>query len=63
MLRVVLISVGVVTAAVTSWFVNRKFFTPKAAAAPDVIGWPRLYQPGARRKRTRRIGVSPAIGV
>jgi hypothetical protein len=61
MFRIALIGVGVVTAAVTGWFVKRQFFTATGDSAPVVIQMPRLYQPGSRRRKGQRVEVSPSF--
>ncbi|OAI54617.1 hypothetical protein AYO44_14635 [Planctomycetaceae bacterium SCGC AG-212-F19] len=61
MLRIVLIGVGVVTAAVTGWVVKRQFFTATDDTPPVVIQMPQVYRPGSRRKKGQRVEVSPTF--
>jgi hypothetical protein len=55
MLRIALIGVGVVTAAVTGWIVKRQFFSATDDVPPVVIQMPQIFRPGSRRKRGQRV--------
>lgn len=59
MLRIALIGVGVVTAAVTGWFVKRQLFSD--GTPPVVIQMPQLYRPGSRRKKGQRSELSQTL--
>lgn len=61
MLRIALIGVGVVTAAVTGWLVKRQFFSSADETPPVVIQMPQIYRPGSRRKKGQRSELSQML--
>lgn len=61
MIRIALIGVGVVTAAVTGWFVKRQFFTTTDDAPSVVIQMPQVFRQASRAKKGRHVEVNPSF--